>query len=143
MIADIRLSVDQRARVDVTLPIGEVSTAIKVEGGGAVLLQTETSELGQVVENRKIRELPLNGRSYVQLGAITPGVIGSNDNVPSDGQRFMARNNVSLFVAGQREIGVSYLVDGIETRNDSFTLASDKKAHVIARRKALSVRRND
>lgn len=119
VITDVVLAADQTVRVDIPLSLGAVSTTVEVSGAGAELLQTETSELAQVVDNRKIQELPMNGRSYVQLGTITPGVMGGEE-VSSDGSRFTNRPNVSLWVAGQRETGTSFLVDGIETRNDSF-----------------------
>ena len=94
-------------------------TTVEFPGAGRVLLQTQTSELAQVVDNRKIGELPMDGRSYVHLGAINPGVIGGSE-VSTDGSRFTNRPNVSLLVAGQRETGTSFSVGGIETRNDSF-----------------------
>jgi hypothetical protein len=118
IVTDIKLSADQRTRVDFHLQVGEVTSTIEVQGG-APLLQTETSELAQVVDNRKIREIPLNRRSYVQLGAITAGAIGGGDLI-SNATNWTGRENVSIWVAGQREIQTSYLVDGIETRNDRF-----------------------
>ena len=55
------------------LQIGEVTETIEVTGA-VPLLQTEGGELGQVVEERKIRDLPLNGRNPFALAALTPGV---------------------------------------------------------------------
>ena len=119
VITDVNLSIDQRARVNFTLELGEITTTVEVSAGGAVLLQTETSELADVVDNRRIIDLPLKGRSYVQLGATTAGVIGGNELI-SNSENWTGRKNISLWIAGQREIQTSFLVDGIETRNDRF-----------------------
>ena len=119
IITDVGLSIDQRARVNFTLDLGEITTTVEVNAGGTVLLQTETTELADVVDNRRIVDLPLKGRSYVQLGATTAGVIGGNELI-SNSENWTGRENISLWIAGQREVQTSFLVDGIETRNDRF-----------------------
>lgn len=127
IVTDIKLSADQTARVDLTLSVGAVTTTVEVSAGGAALLQTQTSELAQVVENRKIRELPLNGRNFVQLGATTAGVIGG-DQLISNVENWSGRSGISLWIGGQREINAGYIVDGIETRNDRFGAAGVRPA---------------
>ena len=66
--ADIELQVAQVARIDVTLQLGNVTEVVEV-AGGAPVLQTETTDIGTVVENRRIEDLPLNGRNYLQLAS--------------------------------------------------------------------------
>ena len=66
------LQVGQVARIDFTLQIGNVSETVQA-AGGAPVLQSDTAELGTVIENRRIVELPLNGRNYLQLVSLTPG----------------------------------------------------------------------
>src|SRR5438552_1206378 len=62
------LNVDQKLRIDVSLNIGEVSEEIQVIEA-APLMQTESASLGQVIDNRNIVDLPLNGRNpYNQIG---------------------------------------------------------------------------
>src|SRR5215469_1815077 len=68
------LQVGQRARVDVTLKVGSVAESVAVSGQ-VQLLEVEDAALGQVIENRKILELPTNGRNVVGLAALTTGVI--------------------------------------------------------------------
>ncbi|MBI3683159.1 MAG: carboxypeptidase regulatory-like domain-containing protein [Acidobacteria bacterium] len=69
----IPLQIDQRARVDASLTVGSTSEVIEVTAAAPVL-QTETGSIGQVVDNRKIVGLPLNGRGAFGLIGLVPGV---------------------------------------------------------------------
>jgi hypothetical protein len=69
----VRLSTGERVRIDVALEVGEVSESISVTED-APLLRTDAATLGHVVQNRAIVDLPLNGRSFVSLVALAPGV---------------------------------------------------------------------
>src|SRR5438876_1503753 len=70
--SDITIQVHQTARVDFSLVVGEVSQTMEVSAA-APLLAAEDATIGQVIENKRIVELPLNGRNYLQLSALTPG----------------------------------------------------------------------
>ena len=67
------LDIDQKARIDVQLSVGQVSESVNVSGQ-PVLLETDTSSLGQVITNRQVVDLPLNGRNPFALAGLTPGV---------------------------------------------------------------------
>lgn len=69
----VTLQVNQTARVDFVLEVGAVTEAVEVSGTVALLAQ-ETSSLGQVIDNAKIMNMPLNGRSPFRLVLLTPGV---------------------------------------------------------------------
>lgn len=69
----IVLDVDQRAQVDLVLEVGQVAESIEVVGD-APLVETGSATVGAVVENRRIQELPLNGRNALALAMLTPGV---------------------------------------------------------------------
>ena|SRR5437879_1940588 len=62
----ILLQVQQVARIDMVLQVGQVSDTIEVSANAA-LLNTEDATVGTVIENKRILELPLNGRNYLQL----------------------------------------------------------------------------
>jgi hypothetical protein len=69
----VLLATGERVRVDVTLAVGTFSEATTVTAD-ASLLQAESSSLGEVINNRSVVQLPLNGRSYLPLVALVPGV---------------------------------------------------------------------
>jgi hypothetical protein len=124
-ISGVSLSADQRARVEIVLSPGLLTTAVNVEASGAQLVQTDSSDLSTVVENRRIVDLPINGRSYVSLASVTPGVIlGGSQGLKSNSSNFTLRNNESIWVSGQRESSVNYIMDGIETRNSRWAAVS-------------------
>lgn len=98
-IDQVVLQVDQTASVRITLQPGEVRETIEVKEVSASL-EAETSSLGQVIENRKILELPLNGRNAFALGLLsgnTTPMFGMGSNLPfiAGGGRFSA-NEVTL-----------------------------------------------
>jgi hypothetical protein len=68
------VQVNQSSKIDATLAVGQVSETVEVTSE-TPLIQTETSSLGQVVEQRKANELPLNGRNIYNLTAVAPSVV--------------------------------------------------------------------
>lgn len=77
------VEVQQSIRIDVAMRVGMVSEVMTVTAE-TPLLQSQTSSLGQVVEQRKANELPLNGRNIYNLAALSPGVVpqGESDDTP-------------------------------------------------------------
>jgi hypothetical protein len=116
----IELQVGQVAKIDFALQVGNITETIQVTGAAPVL-QAETAELGTVIENRRIVELPLNGRNYLQLVSLAPGAT-TNGPASSQGQQRMggARNSFALNVAGQRVHYNHYLLDGVENTDPNF-----------------------
>src|SRR5438445_6001864 len=106
------VNVDERARVDVAMQVGETSTAVTVEATPPGV-QTESSSLGDVVDNKKIVEVPLNGRFFLDLALLTAGT-----TVPSTNNRtFLAVPSgigmSGINASGTREDSTNYLFDGI------------------------------
>jgi len=118
-ISDIELAIGQRARVDVRLSVGLVTQTIEVTALGASLLNAESAAIGQVVEQRTIVELPLSGRNFIQLAQISAGTAPIGIGT-SPATSWTGRSDSTLSVAGGRENNVSFLVNGIETRNARF-----------------------
>src|SRR4030081_2063359 len=114
-VTSIALTIAQREVVDISLKLGQVSEQVTVSAEAAQLKEAETASLGQLIERRVIQDLPLNGRNYLTLGALSPGVvpqIPSSQGPASFVSSTTARPDRSILVGGQRESSTSYLLDG-------------------------------
>src|SRR5438105_3853390 len=109
----IVLEVNSSPAINVTLQVGQVSESIEVQAN-ATLVETRNSGIGQVVENDRILELPLNGRNVTELvalaGAAAPAVLLNGSSRDP-----FAQGNVS--VAGGLNTGLSYKLDGADHNN--------------------------
>ena len=121
----IELQTDQRAKVDFQLQVGQVSEVVEVNAS-APLLESQSSSLGTVIGSHIIGEIPLNGRNFVQLALLTPGVNGVGPSVagtimsgtrPDD-----RRPGTEIFSNGNRENSNNFLYDGVDN-NDRLTLS--------------------
>ena len=120
VVENLNLNIAERATVNISLKLGQVSEQITVEASGTPLLEQETASLGQVITRRAINDLPLNGRNFITLGSLSPGVIPqlpTGTGPSSFIAATTARSDRSLLVGGQRESSTSYLYDGVEMRN--------------------------
>ena len=109
---NVRLEVNQTARLDFTLTIGSVTETIEVTGA-APLIESDSSAIGQVVERKAIEDLPLNGRNFVQLATLGPGVIGvgfgAKGTIMSGTRPDDLRPGSELFANGNREGSNNFL----------------------------------
>jgi Carboxypeptidase regulatory-like domain len=103
----VTLQVAQVAQLDVTLQTGQITEAVEVVGG-ASLLETQTSSRGSVIDQKKIVELPLNGRDYNQLALLSPGVLPTTPRLSS--VNFKGAFNVN----GNRTFNNVFLLDGVD-----------------------------
>src|SRR5260370_4036052 len=102
------LELNRNAQLELTLTVGNVQETITVQAA-APIVDTSGSSAGEVVEERTIRELPLNGRNPIQLAALTPGV--STLSAPTV-LTWTGRTGVQLTVHGARANENGYLLDG-------------------------------
>lgn len=119
-VESLTLEVGQTARVDLQLQIGDVTESVNVEAYGAVL-QTDTSTVGTVIDSQKIVDLPLNGRNFVQLAQLIPGVqAGTPGSITvrrgrgSIGQQDSPFGSTAMSANGSRDTANRYFLDGIE-----------------------------
>ncbi|HLJ16158.1 MAG TPA: TonB-dependent receptor [Bryobacteraceae bacterium] len=115
----VEIQVGAVARIDFPMQVGEVSQQMEVTGG-APLLSTETAALGTVIENRRIIDLPLNGRDYLQLVTLSPNVTTEGGAGGATGLQGGTRSQTSLSVAGQRLEFNRYTLDGMENTDPNF-----------------------
>jgi hypothetical protein len=108
----IILAVGDRARADAVLEVGETTTVITVDAQPPAI-STESSSVGSVVDNKKIVEMPLNGRFFLDLALLQAGTV-----VPSTNNRtFLASPSgigiSGINASGTREDSTNYMLDGI------------------------------
>jgi Carboxypeptidase regulatory-like domain len=110
------LFVDQQFQENITMGVGGTTQTVSVSAG-ALLLETQTSNQGQVIQNQQIEDMPLNGRDVLQLAQLSAGVTPIISGMSSPASQWTGTQTVALAIAGLREDDASYLYDGIETRN--------------------------
>src|SRR5216117_2120945 len=103
----IVLQVNQVARIDIVLAVGAVAETVSVTAA-TPLLETDTSSRGSVIDQRKIVELPLNGRDYNQLALLSPGVLPGTPRLAA--VNFKGVLNVN----GNRTFNNVFLLDGVD-----------------------------
>ncbi|MBM3764880.1 MAG: TonB-dependent receptor [Acidobacteria bacterium] len=107
----IALVVDQRATLDITLQVGAVTEQVEVRAAVSRLNTVEASQ-GQVIDNQRIVEMPLNGRNYIDLALMSGGAVQA-----APGSRIGG-----FSAGGQRVSQNNYVMDGID--NNSVELAA-------------------
>jgi hypothetical protein len=110
--AGISLAVNQNARVDLILPVGNVTEVVSVTAD-VPDVDTRAATVGEVVDRVRIQELPLNGRNAMDLAAVVPGVI----SVEAPTVVTNARNGPALVVAGGRDTSNEFRFDGTSHKN--------------------------
>ncbi|MGA8344795.1 MAG: carboxypeptidase-like regulatory domain-containing protein [Candidatus Sulfotelmatobacter sp.] len=116
----VDVPVNQSVRVDLVLKLGSATETVEVTGA-APLLQTESSSLGTVETERRISELPLNGRNFIQLAYLGPGANGGQTGSNVSGGVFEnERANEAISVNGLRVSNNNFLLNGVD--NNEFGL---------------------
>ena len=121
----ISLQINQQARVDLPLQVGQAAETVSVTGHPP-LLESESSSVGTVINQQLVNELPLNGRNFVQLATLSPGVNGVGESASGtimSGTRPDDKRPASeIFSNGNREGDNNFLYDGIDN-NQRLTLS--------------------
>ena len=114
----LELNVNDRKTINIPLETGAVSESVTVTAE-APLIQT-TPTVGDVVENRRVVELPLNNRNFMQLLTLVPGVTSDGTSEIGIG----LTNTVNFSINGTRRNSVNFLVDGVSNSDvgSSITL---------------------
>jgi hypothetical protein len=115
----VMLQMNQVARLDFHLRIGSVSQTVEVNATEA-MLQTQSTQLGQVIDSRTNEELPLATRNYVQLTLLAPGSIHPDPSSFESGQT--TANSGRPNVNGNREQANNFMLDGLDNNQVSDNL---------------------
>src|ERR1022692_3967749 len=106
----VELNVQGRVAINIALQVGQISEEMLVTGA-APLLETETSELGQVVDQKRVSNLPLNGRNFAQLALLSTGTAPSEPGARDEGGYGFSSN-------GARSLQNNFLLDGVDNNSN-------------------------
>ena len=112
----IRLNIDQKLPLNFALQPGQVNEQITVQAGSE-LVNTQTSDIGEVIDNRRVTELPLNGRQFSQLILLSAGATPEPQGIFSAP---FAVAGQSPNVNGNRSDANQYLIDGIPINDITY-----------------------
>jgi len=104
-VPEVKLDVTQTVRLDFSLKAGTVTESIQVTATAA-LIDSETTTVGQVIDNKRIVELPLNGRNYLDLAKLTAGT--------NPGRGGRTRGEGGFSASGQHIYQVNVTIDGVD-----------------------------
>jgi hypothetical protein len=125
--SNVELQVQQVARIDFTLKAGAVTETVEV-AASAPLVNTEDAAVGTVIENKRVVDLPLNGRNFLSLVALSPNVSTgySSATIPNSGGASVRqggdRATTDISVAGQRREYNNYTIDGVTNTDVNYNL---------------------
>ena len=110
VVGPVTLDVQQRQRADVALEVGQVSEQVVVQGS-TPLLETDSSESGQVIDSVSMVGFPLNGRNPVQLAQLSVGVTTSEPGARDSG-------GFGFSASGARSLDNNFLLDGVDNNSN-------------------------
>jgi Carboxypeptidase regulatory-like domain len=113
----ILLRVNDNVQIDVTMKVGQSVETVEVQANTG-MVQTQQNTVSQVIDQRRIVDLPLNGRDPTQLITISGASINHNDGTNTGSKSFFSSQSISI--AGSAGDATNYLLDGGDN-NDSFT----------------------
>jgi len=138
-VESVTLQVEQAARLDFKLKVGSVTETVNVNAS-ATVLQTENASVGTVIDAAKIVDLPLNGRNFIQLAQLIPGVqAGTPGSITvrrgrgSVGQTDAAYGSTAASANGSRDTANRFYIDGIEVMDyDAMTYSFSPSVDSLA-----------
>ena len=112
-VAGIRIDANSSVRTDAALKVGSVSQVEEVRGN-EVQIETQSTQLGEVIDSEKLTAVPLNGRAFTDLLALQPGVspyTGKSENADTPAASG-SLNNGNVSINGGREASNGFMVNG-------------------------------
>ena len=116
----VELQTQQTVRLDFSLAIGTIEETVEIVGSSP-MINTEDTAIGTVIDNRRIVDLPLNGRNFLQLVSLTPNVSASFADPGQSGTRQGGdRSAQQLSISGGRREWNYYTLDGMNNTDVNF-----------------------
>jgi hypothetical protein len=116
------LNIGDVREINVELAVGAAAETVLVEAS-APLLHTQDSEVGTVITNKQINDMPLNGRDYLQLAALSSGTAPASAN--AQGGAF------GVSIGGQNGVQTAYLLDGADNNSQQMSTSHSERKEVI------------
>lgn len=110
-LQEVTVNIGSISRVELKMEVGQKTEIVTVEGSGASQINTESHSIDGVITRQKIQELPLNGRSFLQLAFLEPGVTAS----PGTTSQYNSLFSVSILGGASDKTAIT--VDGGNVRN--------------------------
>ncbi|HEY3379328.1 MAG TPA: TonB-dependent receptor [Armatimonadota bacterium] len=114
VVKDVKLEIQQVRAVEFTLEVGEVKDTVTVEST-VPLIETQTSQAGQVIKNEQVSRLPINVRQFLQLAYLAPMAVPATNDFRSNE---IDRGSSVPAGAGTRPENNNYQIDGMDNRED-------------------------
>ena len=125
----LRLEVQQTMRLDCAMTVGAVTETVEVNAA-AILIQSERTEVGQVIDSKRILEIPLNGRNYLELAKFAVGVLPSREQGKGTRHDGVRGGEGGLLAVGMHAAQTNILLDGADnsSRNSGGALGFQAQA---------------
>jgi hypothetical protein len=113
----IPLQVNDNRKIDVSLEVGDISTRVQVEAEAAgAVVETSSATIKNVVDGKRVLELPLNGRNVLQLGTLVPGVVSAGGTLVGNSKQ--AADNQKFSINGSRQNSTKFTLDGGDNQDN-------------------------
>ncbi|HEX5284203.1 MAG TPA: carboxypeptidase-like regulatory domain-containing protein [Bryocella sp.] len=117
-VPKITLNVASKVTLNMKLAVGSTGETVQVEATAANQIESETITVGEVIDQRQVQQLPLNGRHFLDLTVLTPGgVVAPTNGSLTASSRGLGAN--SFITAGNREDSVNFQINGINLNDIS------------------------
>lgn len=125
----LRLEVQQTMRLDCEMAVGSVTETVEVSAA-AILIQSEKTEVGQVIDSKRILEMPLNGRNYLELAKFSVGVLPSREMGKGTRHDGVRGGEGGILAVGMHAAQTNVLLDGADnsSRNSGGALGFQAQA---------------
>jgi hypothetical protein len=127
----LSMTVGQTLEINLTLPV--IDLAILLEVRDTQVVETTRTEIAETILPKDIESLPLNGRNFLDLALLLPGVSRTNTGSIQRFAETSAVPGTGISIAGQRNLNVSFIVDGASANDDSVELAGTYYSQEVIR----------